>query len=127
MKGHHFFNEFNPGVGITRKLGNTYALGNTTVYATYKESSRNPSVAELGCADPLQPCRLPNSFQADPPLDEVKNRSFSSLEQGEQMTAWTYLGPITPLVGMLQHLQEETSMTSYSLGVIKSAQVTSET
>ncbi len=76
LEGHHFFNEFNPGVGITRKLGDTFVLGNTTVYATYKESSRNPSVAELGCADPAQPCRLPNSFQADPPLDEVKNRSF---------------------------------------------------
>ena len=76
LEGHHFFNEFNPGVGITRKIGNTSIIGNTTVYATYKESSRNPSVAELGCADPLQPCRLPNSFQADPPLDEVKNRSF---------------------------------------------------
>ena len=76
LEGHHFFNEFNPGVGITRKLGNTPVIGNTSVYATYKESSRNPSVAELGCADPEQPCRLPNSFQADPPLDQVKNRSF---------------------------------------------------
>ena len=35
---------------------------------SYKESSRNPSVAELACADPDAPCRLPNSFQADPPL-----------------------------------------------------------
>ena len=76
LEGHHFFNEFNPGVGITRKLGKRDFLGNTSVYATYKESSRTPSVAELGCADPDQPCRLPNSFQADPPLDQVKNRSF---------------------------------------------------
>ncbi len=76
LEGHHFFNEFNPGVGITRKLGDTSVIGDTSVYATYKESSRNPSVAELGCADPEQPCRLPNSFQADPPLDQVKNRSF---------------------------------------------------
>ena len=37
-----------------------------------QESSRTPSVAELGCADPDQPCRLPNSFQADPPLDQGK-------------------------------------------------------
>ena len=76
LEGHHFFNEFNPGIGITRKLGDTLIVGNTTVYATYKESSRTPSIAELGCADPNQPCRLPNSFQADPPLDQVKNRSF---------------------------------------------------
>ena len=84
LEGHHFFNEFNPGIGITRKLGQTPFIGNTTVYATYKESSRNPSVAELGCADPDQPCRLPNSFQADPPLDEVKNRSFEFGARGDQ-------------------------------------------
>ena len=76
LEGHHFFNEFNPGVGVTRKLGNTKVFGDSSFYATYKESSRTPSVAELGCADPDQPCRLPNSFQADPPLDQVKNRSF---------------------------------------------------
>ena len=70
LDGHHFFNRFNPGIGITRKYGNT------SVYATYKESSRTPSVAELGCADPDQPCRLPNSFQADPPLDQVVNRNI---------------------------------------------------
>ena len=70
LEGHHFFNRFNPGVGITRKYGNN------SIYASYKESSRTPSVAELGCADPDQPCRLPNSFQADPPLDQVVNRNF---------------------------------------------------
>ena len=62
---------------ITRKFGDIgEILKDTSAYATYKESSRTPSVAELGCADPDQPCRLPNSFQADPPLDQVKNRSF---------------------------------------------------
>ena len=47
------------------------------IYATYKESSRNPSVAELGCADPdsaMQAYQI--RFQADPPLDQVKNRSI---------------------------------------------------
>ncbi len=76
LDGHHFFNEFNPGVGFTRKFGDI------AVYASYKESSRNPSVAELGCADPDQPCRLPNSFQADPPLDMVKNRNIEMGARG---------------------------------------------
>ena len=58
--------------------------GNTSVYATYKESSRTPSVAELGCADPDQPCRLPNSFQADPPLDQVVNRNIEIGARGVQ-------------------------------------------
>ena len=70
LNGHHFFWRINPGIGLTRKFGST------TVYASYKESSRNPSVAELACADPDAPCRLPNSFQADPPLDMVVNRNI---------------------------------------------------
>ena len=70
LDGHHFFWRINPGIGVTRKIGST------TVYASYKESSRNPSVAELACADPDSPCRLPNSFQADPPLDMVVNRNL---------------------------------------------------
>ena len=78
LEGHHFFNEFNPGVGITRKFGDI------SVYASYKESSRTPSVAELGCADPAQPCRLPNSFQADPPLDQVKNRNMEMGARGNK-------------------------------------------
>ncbi len=82
LEGHHFFNEFNPGIGVTRKLGSTPIFGNTSIYATYKESSRTPSVAELGCADPNSPCRLPNSFQADPPLDQVKNRSLEMGARG---------------------------------------------
>ena len=84
LEGHHFFNEFNPGIGVTRKMGTAPFIGNTTLYATYKESSRTPSVAELGCADPDQPCRLPNSFQADPPLDQVKNRSFEFGARGDK-------------------------------------------
>ena len=70
LEGHHFFWRFNPGVGITKRFNDF------TVFASYKESSRTPSVAELACADPDAPCRLPNSFQADPPLDQVINRNI---------------------------------------------------
>ena len=51
-------------------------VGSAKVFASYKESSRTPSIAELACADPNAPCRLPNSFQADPPLNQVVNRNF---------------------------------------------------
>ena len=70
LEGHHFFWRINPGIGITKKLKDM------TVFASYKESSRTPSIAELACADPDAPCRLPNSFQADPPLDQVVNRNI---------------------------------------------------
>ena len=78
LNGHHFFWRINPGIGITRKVGSA------TVYASYKESSRNPSVAELACADPDSPCRLPNSFQADPPLDMVVNRNIELGARGNK-------------------------------------------
>ena len=70
LQGHHFFWRFNPGIGITKRYDNT------TFFASYRESSRTPSIAELACADPNAPCRLPNSFQADPPLDQVINRNI---------------------------------------------------
>ena len=72
------FWRINPGIGITRKIGNA------NIYASYKESSRNPSVAELACADPDAPCRLPNSFQADPPLDMVVNRNIELGARGNK-------------------------------------------
>lgn len=78
LEGHHFFWSFNPGIGITKKIDST------VFFASYKESSRNPSIAELSCADPNAPCRLPNSFQADPPLDQVKNRNFEIGARGNK-------------------------------------------
>ncbi len=78
LDGHHFFWRINPGVGIVKKYGNT------RIFASYKESSRTPSVAELACADPDSPCRLPNSFQADPPLDQVVNRNIELGANGKK-------------------------------------------
>ena len=76
LNGHHYFWRINPGVGIVKRFNDVPLIGSTRLFASYKESSRTPSVAELACADPNAPCRLPNSFQADPPLDQVVNRNF---------------------------------------------------
>ena len=78
LEGHHFFWRLNPGIGFTKRINGT------TYFASYKESSRTPSVAELACADPNNPCRLPNSFQADPPLDQVVNRNFELGARGSK-------------------------------------------
>ncbi len=76
LEGNHFFWRINPGIGIVKRFNEVPLIGSTRLYVSYKESSRTPSVAELACADPNAPCRLPNSFQADPPLDQVVNRNF---------------------------------------------------
>jgi iron complex outermembrane receptor protein len=70
LEGNHVFHRLNPALGVTYT-----PLAPLTLFANYGESSRTPSASELACADPEQPCRLPNAFVADPPLDQVVSRS----------------------------------------------------
>lgn len=69
--GDHSYTRFNPAVGIAWQF--TPALN---VYGGYSESSRAPTAVELSCADPTSPCRLPNAFLADPPLEQVVSDGF---------------------------------------------------
>ncbi|PZQ11675.1 MAG: TonB-dependent receptor [Rhodanobacter denitrificans] len=56
-------------------LGITHAIGDWAVYASASQSNRAPTVMELGCADPEEPCRLPTGLQGDPYLAQVVSRS----------------------------------------------------
>jgi outer membrane receptor protein involved in Fe transport len=71
IAGDHAFNRLNPSVGFT--LTPTKDL---TFYANYAESSRAPTVIELGCSDPAVPCGLPNDFSSDPDLKQVVSKTF---------------------------------------------------
>ncbi len=71
LGGNHVFKRFNPAVGATYKFSD-----NCTAYASLGRSSRSPTAAELSCADPEKPCRVPNAFIADPSLDQVVSRSL---------------------------------------------------
>jgi outer membrane receptor protein involved in Fe transport len=73
LDGDHTFGRFNGAAGITIDLPK--AVG---VYAGYNEGSRAPTSIELGCADPDQPCRLPNAMAGDPPLDQVVTRTIEA-------------------------------------------------
>jgi iron complex outermembrane receptor protein len=79
LDGDHAFERFNPAIGLTT---GTAALG---YYAGYSEASRAPSPVELTCADEDDPCRLPNAFVADPPLEQVVAKTFEAGVRGE----WT--------------------------------------
>jgi iron complex outermembrane receptor protein len=71
LSGEHKFERFNPALGIT------YAVtGAVTLYAGYSEANRAPSPVELTCADEDDPCRLPNAFLSDPPLEQVVAKTF---------------------------------------------------
>ena len=65
LDGDHTFQRFNPAIGLT--VGRDMF----TFYAGYSEANRTPSPVELTCADEDDPCRLPNAFVADPPLEQV--------------------------------------------------------
>jgi outer membrane receptor protein involved in Fe transport len=77
LNGDHRFDRFNAGIGLTVKLADEL-----TFYAGYDQSSRAPSPVELTCADEDDPCRLPNAFLADPPLEQVVAQTFESGVRG---------------------------------------------
>ena len=74
LTGSHEFERFNPAVEVTYAL--TDGPYEVTAFGRYAESNRTPTPAELACADETQPCRFPNAFVADPPLEQVVSRSW---------------------------------------------------
>lgn len=71
LNGDHSFDRFNPAAGLTFQL-----MPKMTVFGSYSEGFRAPTAAELTCADPEDPCNLPNAFVADPPLDPVVAKTY---------------------------------------------------
>ena len=66
LTGEHAFERFNTAAGLTYRVDSGLRF-----YANYSESNRTPSPVELTCADPEDPCALPNAFLSDPPLEQV--------------------------------------------------------
>jgi outer membrane receptor protein involved in Fe transport len=71
LTGDHSFSRFNPAVGLSFT-----PTKDLSVYGAYNEGMRAPTSMELGCANPAQPCKLPNAMAGDPPLDEVVSKTF---------------------------------------------------
>ena len=80
LDGRHAFSRFNPGVGAVYQITAT-----TAVFARYTESNRVPTAAELSCADPAEPCRVPNAFVSDPSLEQAVARSVEGGARGRQV------------------------------------------
>jgi outer membrane receptor protein involved in Fe transport len=86
LDGNYVFQRFNPAAGIA------YALTpSLTTYVGYNEGSRTPTAIELGCADPLTPCKLPNAMAGDPPLKQVVTKTWEAGVRGalSHKTQWT--------------------------------------
>lgn len=82
LDGDHRFSRFNPAVGLTWAPSQQF-----NAYAGYAQGSRAPSAIELGCADPANPCKLPNSFAGDPPLKQVVTQTFEAGLRGGSANA----------------------------------------
>ncbi len=78
VNGDHTFDRFSPAVGLTYR-----PFKNLTLFGSYSEGFRAPTPAELTCADPNDPCNLPNAFLADPPLDPVVARTYEFGARGK--------------------------------------------
>jgi iron complex outermembrane recepter protein len=85
LDGDHLFHRLNGSLGATWQMS-----PQTTLYASAGESSRAPTAVELTCADPEEPCRLPNAFLSDPPLRQVVARTWEVGARGRSGTvAWS--------------------------------------
>lgn len=74
LNGDHSFSRLVPSAGF---VWEARAEGRSSIllFGNVSQSSRVPTPVELTCADPDDPCRLPNAFVADPPLDQVVTTS----------------------------------------------------
>ncbi len=73
LNGQYVFDRLNPAAGLTYRPSRFASL-----YFSYTEASRAPTAIELGCADPNEPCNLPNALVSDPPLKQVVTRTFEA-------------------------------------------------
>ena len=82
LDGEHSFSRFNVGAGAVHQFS-----GAVSVFGRYAESNRAPTAAELSCADPAEPCRVPNAFISDPPLEQAVARSVEGGLRGRIVDA----------------------------------------
>ncbi|MCY4602361.1 MAG: TonB-dependent receptor [Acidobacteria bacterium] len=82
LDGEHAFSRFNVGAGAVHQFSDAVSL-----FGRYGESNRAPTAAELSCADPAEPCRVPNAFISDPPLEQAVARSVEGGLRGRVLHA----------------------------------------
>ena len=67
------FRRFNPRVGLDADLGRGFSA-----YGSYGQAFRAPSVIEIACSDPEEPCPLPFALGDDPPIDPVLATTYEA-------------------------------------------------
>jgi iron complex outermembrane receptor protein len=82
LNGRNTYVRLNPSAGITWQ-----ARDSLNLFASYSESNRIPTPAELSCANPIKPCLFPLSFISDPPLKQVIARTVEVGARGRLANA----------------------------------------
>ncbi len=82
LDGDQVFARLNPAAGVNWNPSRALQF-----YAGYNEGSRTPTAIELGCANPAQPCKLPNALAGDPPLRQVVTRTIEAGLRGDAGSA----------------------------------------
>lgn len=78
LEGDFTYTKLNPALGFTWQLDPAI-----TAFASAGQGNRAPSPIELGCADPVNPCSLPNAMQSDPYLKQVVTRTVEAGLRGQ--------------------------------------------
>jgi outer membrane receptor protein involved in Fe transport len=78
LDGDHQYRKLNPALGLSWQV--QPALN---AYAGVSQGNRVPTPIELGCADPANPCTLPNAMAADPYLKQVVARTIEAGLRGK--------------------------------------------
>ena len=85
LDGDHEFKRLNLAGGLTYEITDYL-----TSFGSVSQSSRAPSPVELTCANPDAPCRLPNGFVDDPPLEQVVTTTYElGLRGGTDTLRWS--------------------------------------
>jgi outer membrane receptor protein involved in Fe transport len=85
LTGDYVFQRFNPAVGLTWS-----PIASVNFYARFSQGSRAPTSIELGCADPANPCSLPNALSSDPPLQQVVTDTWEIGVRGKPELAFAH-------------------------------------
>jgi outer membrane receptor protein involved in Fe transport len=73
LEGEHAYRRVDPVAGLVVQLSPS-----VSAHLAIGDASRAPTAVELGCADPADPCRLPNAMAGDPPLKQVVARTVEA-------------------------------------------------
>jgi len=89
LNANYTYTKFNPSLGFTFATGMS-----SSVYANWGQGNRAPTPIELGCADPDNPCSLPNAMAADPFLEQIVSQTMEAGFRGGSKDGIQYTAAI---------------------------------